>query len=503
MRDLQRVIGEEARAQALAAEGALPARVIACVGGGSNAIGIFAPFVDDAEVELIGVEAAGEGIETGRHGASLGAGSTGVLHGSLSAVLADEEGQILEAHSISAGLDYPGVGPEHAYLRDTGRARYVVGHRRAGAGRVRASSAAWRASSRRWSRRTRSPGCWRTAGGDGFDVLCLSGRGDKDLAEFVERAGWLRRWSTGEERIARRLRSRARDEGRAALMPYMMAGFPDRETSLAVADAYADAGADLIELGVPFSDPLADGPTIHAAATEALAAGANAADGAGGLRGGLRAGPGRADGLREHGARARRRRGFAERAAAAGAAGAIVPDLPLGEAEEIREAFAAAGLALVPLVAPTTPAERRARICAVARGFVYVVSTVGTTGERDELPPELAELVAATKADAEVPVAVGFGIGTPEQAAEVGEIADGVIIGSRLVRAAGEAGSPPRRPPTVVRVPARDARRPRRDRIRAAWHGRRTLSALAAMTVVYAWLGQGGPVAGLVFFRCC
>jgi tryptophan synthase alpha chain len=98
-------------------------------------------------------------------------------------------------------------------------------------------------------------------------------------------------------------------------------------------------------------------------------------------------------------------------------------------------------LALVPLVAPTTPAERRARICAVARGFVYVVSTVGTTGERAEIPAALADLVAATKADAEVPVGVGFGIGTPEQAAEVGRIADGVIIGSRLVRAAGEGDS--------------------------------------------------------------
>jgi tryptophan synthase alpha chain len=97
----------------------------------------------------------------------------------------------------------------------------------------------------------------------------------------------------------------------------------------------------------------------------------------------------------------------------------------------------------VPLVAPTTPPGRRAAICAAARGFVYVVSTVGTTGERAEVPPELAELVAATKADAATPVAVGFGIGTPEQAAEVGRIADGVIIGSRLVRAAGEGGSPP------------------------------------------------------------
>ncbi len=136
---------------------------------------------------------------------------------------------------------------------------------------------------------------------------------------------------------------------------------------------------------------------------------------------------------------------FARRAAAAGAAGAIVPDLPLEEAEEVATAFADAGLALVPLVAPTTPAERRARICAAARGFVYVVSTVGTTGEREELPAGLADLVAATKAEAEVPVAVGFGIGTPEQAAQVGQVADGVIVGSRLVRAAGEAGSPQRR----------------------------------------------------------
>ena len=209
VRDLQRVIGDEAREQALAAEGALPARVIACVGGGSNSIGIFTPFVDDAEVELIGVEAAGEGLDSGRHGASLGAGRTGVLHGSLSSVIADEEGQILEAHSVSAGLDYPGVGPEHAHLRDTGRATLRRGHRRAGAGRASASSRGWRGSSRRSSPRTRSPGCWRTAAASGFDVLCLSGRGDKDLAEVAaSETGELRsdRARPARSRIAGRLR---------------------------------------------------------------------------------------------------------------------------------------------------------------------------------------------------------------------------------------------------------------------------------------------------------
>ncbi len=244
----------------------------------------------------------------------------------------------------------------------------------------------------------------------------------------------------GVERIAVAF-GKAGEEGRAALMPYMMGGFPEQAASLAIAAAYVESGADLIELGVPFSDPLADGPTIHAAATEALAAGAT-------LESTLEICASVSERIPvvlmvysnmvlAHGGAAE----FARRAAAAGAAGAIVPDLPLDEANDIRRALSGAGLALVPLLAPTTPPERRARICAAAQGFIYVVSSVGTTGERQQLPAGLTELVAATKADADVPVAVGFGIGTPEQVAEVGEIADGVIVGSRLVRAAGEAGS--------------------------------------------------------------
>jgi tryptophan synthase beta chain len=201
VRDLQRVIGDEARAQALVAEGSLPARVIACVGGGSNAIGTFTAFLDDEDVELIGVEAGGEGLKSGRHGASLVAGSTGVLHGALSSVLADADGQILEAHSVSAGLDYPGVGPEHAQLRDSGRARYTAVTDDAALRAFRelarlegiipalepAHAVAWlleqnppppplRVRGRRGRRRD-----------DGYDVLCLSGRGDKDLAEALER----------------------------------------------------------------------------------------------------------------------------------------------------------------------------------------------------------------------------------------------------------------------------------------------------------------------------
>jgi len=124
VRDFQRVIGVEAREQMLEVEGRLPDVLIACVGGGSNAMGLFHPFIDDQGVKLVGVEAAGEGLESGRHGAALSAGTAGVLHGMRSLVLSDDDGQIFEAHSVSAGLDYPGVGPEHAYLRDSGRATY-------------------------------------------------------------------------------------------------------------------------------------------------------------------------------------------------------------------------------------------------------------------------------------------------------------------------------------------------------------------------------------------
>ena len=235
--ELQAVIGREAREQLLEAEGALPEVVVACVGGGSNAIGMFAAFVDDAAVRLVGVEAAGA--------ASLGTGRTAVLHGSRSSILADEDGQIADAHSISAGLDYPGVGPEHAWLRDTGRAEYLPC----------TDDEALDA----FERLTRLEGiipalesAHALAVVDRLDAeyvaVCLSGRGDKDLAEA------LAALRAADEEDARRLpRLRARDAGarRAAV----------------------EAGADMIELGFPFSDPLADGPVIQRASERALARG--------------------------------------------------------------------------------------------------------------------------------------------------------------------------------------------------------------------------------------
>ena len=226
--------------------------------------------------------------------------------------------------------------------------------------------------------------------------------------------------------------------GRAALMPYLMGGFPDVEASVEIGLACADAGADLLELGVPFSDPLADGPVIHAAGTRALAAGAT-------LHAVLSAGARIAERvpvvamcyvnpLLAVGAER-----FARELADRGLSGLIVPDLPLDEAAGVRDACDAAGIALVPLVAPTTTPERLSAIGAGARGFVYTVSVTGTTGERSALDG-LPGLLARVKAAASVPVAVGFGISTPDQAAAAAAAgADGVIVGSRLVRAAAEA----------------------------------------------------------------
>ena len=244
---------------------------------------------------------------------------------------------------------------------------------------------------------------------------------------------------TGTDRIKAAF---AAADGRAAFMPYMMGGFPDAQLAQSIGDAYVDAGADLVELGFPYSDPLADGPVIHAAATAALAAGATNA----GVLEQARVlaqrvpvvamvylNPILARGIER----------FVDELANAGVSGLIVPDLPLEEAPPVRDACDAAGLALVPLVAPTTPDERLALIGAQARGFLYTVSLTGTTGERAALSDTFGELVARAKAGTAVPVAVGFGISSPDQAAAAAAAgADGVIVGSRLVRAAAEADDP-------------------------------------------------------------
>jgi tryptophan synthase alpha chain len=240
----------------------------------------------------------------------------------------------------------------------------------------------------------------------------------------------------GSERIAAAFAATPR---RAALMPYMMGGYPSLEESARIGEAYVQAGADVIELGMPYSDPLADGPVIHEAGTRALAAGANVA---GVLEVARALAPSvpvvlmcYANMVFAPGLEA-----FVARLARSGASGLIVPDLPAVEAAETLAVCDAHGIALVPLVAPTTPPARLAEIGARARGFLYTVSVVGITGERTTLADRFAEVVGRATGATEVPVALGFGISTPEharQAAEAG--ADGVIVGTRLVRAAAEA----------------------------------------------------------------
>jgi tryptophan synthase alpha chain len=235
-----------------------------------------------------------------------------------------------------------------------------------------------------------------------------------------------------------------RRDGRAALMPYLTMGYPQRESALALVPAAAAAGADLIELGVPFSDPLADGATIQGASQQALANGMSLAL------------------CLEQAAMLRHRGaalplvlmsyynpilqmgldGFARRAAAAGIDGTIVPDLPPEEAGGLCAALEAQGIDPIFLLPPTADEERVRLVAARSRGFLYLVSLTGVTGARDRLPPDLESFVAWVRPATDLPLAVGFGISSPQQAARVARIADGVIVGSALVRAVGTAADP-------------------------------------------------------------
>jgi tryptophan synthase alpha chain len=229
---------------------------------------------------------------------------------------------------------------------------------------------------------------------------------------------------------------RLRAEGRCALMPFLTAGDPNLATTRAALLALQEAGADLVELGIPYSDPLADGPVIQAAAGRALAAGTTLAgvlELLSSLKGELElpvvlftySNPLLNCGMES----------FCQQAAAAGAAGLLVPDLPLEEAERLSPIAAAAGLDLVLLVAPTTPPQRMARIVAASRGFTYLVSVTGVTGERSQMETRVAGLVQQIKALGPTPVAVGFGISGVEQAVQVRDWgADGAIVGSALVK---------------------------------------------------------------------
>ena len=369
-----------------------------------------------------------------------------MLHGSYSAIMQDEDGQILEAHSISAGLDYPGTGPEHAHLRDTGRARYVAVTDDGGAGRASAASrelegiipalesshaVAWAlGQGREAAGRTRSTSSASPAAATRTSPRCCP------------QARRSREHATGTGRSASPRPSPAA-AGRAALMPYLMGGFPDLEASVAIGEAYADGGADLVELGVPFSDPLADGPVIHAAGTARAGAPAPPCTACSrSPRGSPSALPVvlmcyanlvLARGVERFAAElAARRRQRPDRARPAARGGR----------RRVLAACDAAGVALVPLVAPTTPDDRLAAIGAGARGFVYTVSvdrarpasgpaSSDSLARRDR-PREGAQRRPRRRRLRHLDARAG-------RARRPTPGADGVIVGSRLVRAAAEA----------------------------------------------------------------
>jgi tryptophan synthase alpha chain len=244
-------------------------------------------------------------------------------------------------------------------------------------------------------------------------------------------------------RIARTF-ERLRGAGRAALMPYLTMGYPARESALALVPAALAAGADLIELGVPFSDPLADGATLQAASQQALANGMTLSlclEQAEALRAGGVTAPlvlmGYYNPIQQMGPAV-----FARRAGAAGVDGLIVPDLPPEESDALRAALDAQGIDSIFLLPPTADEARARFVAGRSRGFLYLVSLTGVTGARDRLPPDLKSFVARARQVTGLPLAVGFGISSPEQAAQVARIADGVIVGSALVKAVGAAADP-------------------------------------------------------------
>jgi len=239
---------------------------------------------------------------------------------------------------------------------------------------------------------------------------------------------------TGSER----LRAAFRNE-QVALIPYLTGGYPTLEGAREVGESYVEAGADVVEIGVPFSDPLADGPTIQDTATRALQNGAD-------LDYCLELASGFSDRvpvvflLYYNVIFARGVEEFLNEAAAVGVSGLVIPDLPVDEAGGIAGQAAEAGVAFCPLVAPTSTDERLARVGELTSGFVYCVSVAGVTGVRDALPPGAVDLLRRARARTAAPVALGFGIGSPEAAIEAAAESDGIIIGSKLMRLVGEGG---------------------------------------------------------------
>ena len=431
VRDFQAVISRETKAQLLEKEGRLPDAVLACVGGGSNAIGSFYHFIGDEGVRLIGCEAAGRGVDTAETAATIATGRLGIFHGMKSYFCQDEFGQIAPVYSISAGLDYPGVGPEHAYLHDIGRAEYVA---------VTDDEAveAFEFLSRTEGIIPAIESAHAVAhamklapamGRDKIIVVTVSGGGTRTAPPSPATEG----------RISMSMIHQAFEKGKA-FIAFLTCGDPDLETTAAAVRAAAANGADLIELGIPFSDPTAEGPVIQGANLRALKGGVTT-DKVFQLVRELRRDVTiplvfmtYANVVYSYGAER-----FLANCAEAGIDGLILPDLPFEEKEEFLEPCRKQGVDLISMIAPTS-ASRVAMIAREAEGFLYLVSSLGVTGERSEISTDLAAIVQTVRENTKIPCAVGFGISTPAQAGAMAALSDGAIVGSAIVRIMEEYG---------------------------------------------------------------
>ena len=434
VRDFQSIIGIETRKQMQEAEGRLPDSLVACIGGGSNAMGLFHPFLDDPSVEIFGVEAAGHGL-TQLHAASIAGGRPGVLHGNRTYLLMDDDGQIQDAHSISAGLDYPGIGPEHSWLHETGRVTYLSATDDEALaafqllsrleGIIPALEPA-HAIAKVMELAPKRPR-------DHLMVVNLSGRGDKDVPQVA-------RNPEGQEEVTTRIDARFAElakQGRSAFVTFLMAGDPDPATSLDIIKALPKAGADIIEIGMPFTDPMADGPSIQAAGLRALKAGMTLKKTLEMVRGFRKdddATPlvlmGYYNPIYIYGVDK-----FLADAKTAGVDGLIIVDLPPEEDTELCIPAMKAGLNFIRLATPTTDDKRLPAVLANTSGFVYYVSITGITGSASADTKAVGEAVARIKRHTKLPVCVGFGIRTPEAARAIAENANGAVVGTALVDA--------------------------------------------------------------------
>ena len=378
------MIGNETRVQMQEAEGRLPDLLVACIGGGSNAMGLFHPFLDDPSVEIFGVEAAGHGL-TQLHAASIAGGRPGVLHGNRTYLLMNDDGQIQDAHSISAGLDYPGIGPEHSWLHETGRVTYLS-----------ATDDEALAAFKLLSRLEGIIPALESAHAiakvmelapkrpkDHLMVINLSGRGDKDIPQVAEILKGKKQCHCPHHPHRRTLcRTRAKEGPARAFVTFLMAGDPDPKTSLDIIKALPKAGADIIEIGMPFTDPMADGPAIQAAGLRALKAGMTlkkTLEMVRGFRKDDNATPlvlmGYYNPIYIYGVDK-----FLADAKTAGVDGLIIVDLPPEEDAELCLPAMKAGLNFIRLATPTTDDKRLPAVLANTSGFVYYVSITGITG---------------------------------------------------------------------------------------------------------------------------